>query len=224
MPSDSGSIGDIHLDALLPNDKAARSFAKDIHSGIGYGLTMWRHQATLTGVVINSLVATGGILNSPPLAPNIINSPFLASKTDKAQKKLISAIASSIETSWIAFCASVKVPGLPWYPAFAAFPGPVAPPMPNVPSPFTSLTHARGLIAPGLMKPMIRAKLFPDTSADPVIDAVMAAFDLSVGLMLTSMTVKLVMGSGPVPSFAPPYVPVGPVVGGVGNMMPGGFA
>ena len=74
------------------------------------------------------------------------------------------------------------------------------------------------------MKPMIRAKLFPDTSADPVIDAVMAAFDLSVGLMLTSMTVKLVMGSGPVPSFAPPYVPVGPVVGGVGNMMPGGFA
>jgi hypothetical protein len=32
-----------------------------------------------------------------------------------------------------------------------------------------------------------------------------------------------VLGTGPVPTFAPPYVPVGPVVGGVGNMTPGGF-
>ena len=32
-----------------------------------------------------------------------------------------------------------------------------------------------------------------------------------------------VLGTGPVPTFAPPYVPVGPVVGGVGTMMPGGF-
>jgi hypothetical protein len=32
-----------------------------------------------------------------------------------------------------------------------------------------------------------------------------------------------VLGTGPVPTFAPPYVPVGPVVGGVANMTPGGF-
>jgi hypothetical protein len=33
--------------------------------------------------------------------------------------------------------------------------------------------------------------------------------------------VKLVLGSGPVPSFAPPYVPVGPVVGGTASSPPG---
>ena len=32
-----------------------------------------------------------------------------------------------------------------------------------------------------------------------------------------------VIGTGPVPTFAPPYVPGGPVVGGVGSMPPGGL-
>jgi hypothetical protein len=32
-----------------------------------------------------------------------------------------------------------------------------------------------------------------------------------------------VLGTGPVPTFAPPYVPVGPVVGGIANMPPGGL-
>ena len=35
--------------------------------------------------------------------------------------------------------------------------------------------------------------------------------------------VSLVMGMGPIPSFAPPYVPVGPVVGGSTLPTPGHF-
>jgi hypothetical protein len=38
-----------------------------------------------------------------------------------------------------------------------------------------------------------------------------------------STMVTQVMGTGPVPTFAPPYVPAGPVLGGVGTMPPGGF-
>jgi len=33
--------------------------------------------------------------------------------------------------------------------------------------------------------------------------------------------VKGVLGSGPVPTFAPPYVPVGPVLGGTAISPPG---
>ena len=38
-----------------------------------------------------------------------------------------------------------------------------------------------------------------------------------------STMVTQVTGTGPVPTFAPPYVPGGPVVGGTAIMSPGGF-
>jgi hypothetical protein len=54
---------------------------------------------------------------------------------------------------------------------------------------------------------------------DAVATAVAACFETWVmGTIVTN-----VMGSGPVPTFAPPYVPVGPVVGGTGTMIPGGL-
>jgi hypothetical protein len=49
------------------------------------------------------------------------------------------------------------------------------------------------------------------------------AFEQAFQMWKTSTMVTNVMGTGPVPSFAPPYVPVGAVVGGVGTMLPGGF-
>jgi len=39
--------------------------------------------------------------------------------------------------------------------------------------------------------------------------------------MLVVTMVKGVLGSGPVPTFAPPYVPVGPVLGGTAISPPG---
>ena len=35
--------------------------------------------------------------------------------------------------------------------------------------------------------------------------------------------VTQVIGTGPIPTFAPPYVPVGPVVGGTATSLPGGL-
>ena len=181
MPRGLESVGGVQISALLANDKASQKLALDIHGGSVFALQMWKLQATLTGVVINSVTASGGILNGPPLEPLIVNSPQLAARmVSKPERKLISAIASAIGTSWSAFCASVRVPGLPWYPAFAAFPGPVAPPMPNVPSPMFTLTHVRGLISPGAIRPMIRAALAPDTGSNALIDAVLSGFDLTI--------------------------------------------
>ncbi len=40
-------------------------------------------------------------------------------------------------------------------------------------------------------------------------------------MMLQTALVTNVQGTGPVPSFAPPYIPVGPVVGGLANSPPG---
>jgi hypothetical protein len=40
-------------------------------------------------------------------------------------------------------------------------------------------------------------------------------------IWIASQMVMLVMGKGPIPTFAPPFVPVGPVVGGDNIATPG---
>jgi len=56
-----------------------------------------------------------------------------------------------------------------------------------------------------------------------LFEAISDAFEKTYNLWKVSTMVTNVMGTGPVPTFAPPYVPVGPVVAGVGTMIPGGF-
>jgi len=46
----------------------------------------------------------------------------------------------------------------------------------------------------------------------PRLQAVVDAFDPTFGIWRASTMVS-VLGTGPVPTFGPPYVPVGPVVG-----------
>ena len=48
------------------------------------------------------------------------------------------------------------------------------------------------------------------------------AFDAAIPLWLDTMMVTQVQGSGPVPGFAPPDAPAGPVIGGTGAMQRGG--
>src|SRR3569623_1370390 len=56
-----------------------------------------------------------------------------------------------------------------------------------------------------------------------LFEAIADAFEKTYNLWKVSTLVTNVLGTGPVPTFAPPSVPVGPVVGGVGTMTPGGF-
>ena len=56
-----------------------------------------------------------------------------------------------------------------------------------------------------------------------LFESISDAFEKSYNLWKASTMVTNVLGTGPVPTFAPPYVPAGPVVGGVGTMTPGGF-
>lgn len=67
--------------------------------------------------------------------------------------------------------------------------------------------------------------LEPNASAEHrnVYESIAEAFEQAVQTWSVTSMVTNVLGTGPVPTFAPPYVPVGPVVGGVGNMTPGGF-
>jgi hypothetical protein len=218
-----------HFLAASPNKYHCQS-AKDISdkiekyidgicSAICSAWSQWQSAATLVSVIINGPVAAMGQVVGPPLTPLILSS---APKETPQETKYSNAIAQTIGTGWLSYTASIKVPGLPWYPAFAAFPGPVAPPMPNTPVPVAALTQVTVSISKMALKAQMIAAL-----ADPEAFHHKELFDSIAEKCFqtwqTATQVTNVLGTGPVPSFAPPVAPAGPVVMGTGNMTPGGF-
>jgi hypothetical protein len=199
------------------------SFIDGICSAICSAWSQWQSLAVLTGVTVNGPIAAGGQVVGPPLYPLIMAS---APKSTPNELKYSNAIAQAVSNGWMTYTATIKVPGLPFYPAFAAFPAPVAPPMPNVPVPVVALTQVTVAVSKNMLKTQMIGNL-----ADPMalhhkelFDSVADAFEKCFQLWQTTTMVTNVLGTGAVPTFAPPVVPAGPVVGGVGNMTPGGFA
>jgi hypothetical protein len=133
------------------------------------------------------------------------------------------AIAAGVSNAWKNWQQSVFVPGLPWYPMFAAFPGPMAPPMPNIPTPVAALGQNAGALTGGSIKNGIVAKAAGVANAAVIADAIATGFSAAFLTWQVATMVKNVMGKGPVPSFAPPYVPTGPVVMGDTLPVPGAF-
>jgi hypothetical protein len=193
-----------------------------IVSAICSAWSQWQSAATLVGVIVNAVTAAGGQVVGPPMMPLIMSS---APKGTPMELKYSTTIATVIGNQWLAYTAAIKVPGMPWYPAFAAVPSPVAPPAPNVPCPVKAISTAAALVGKSTMKGMMIGQ-HGDPKAQwhkEIFDSVCDAFEKCHTIWEASTMVMNVLGTGPVPTFAPPYVPVGPVVGGVGNMTPGGF-
>lgn len=194
------------------------NYVNGMCQAINQALETWRLSAYLEGVRIMGPIATGGKLRSVPLDPLIMQ------RAPAGWDVYNRAIAAGVHNQFTSFANEVTVPGLPWYPAFAAFPMPVAPPMPNVPCPLMSIAAvgARHL-KEGSITDMIYNKMPNPKPACAKEVAIAIAFGIEKAAFawLSSQMVKNVMGKGPVPSFAPPYVPVGPVVGGDNIAAPG---
>lgn len=197
------------------------AFIEQISKAICSAWGTWQSSATIVGVIINGVTAVGGTVIGPPWEPLILaQSPA----SPPAGLLLSRSIAAALGSAWLKFTASMKVPGLPWYPAFAAIPMPVAPPTPNIPTPIATLTMDSSAVSKSVLKSAMITKHPGASSIDQnLYDAVADAFEKAVQVWKATTMVTNVLGTGPVPGFAPPYVPVGTVVGGVGIMPPGGF-
>jgi hypothetical protein len=197
------------------------AFFETICRAIKHGFSFWRTQARISGVRIMGASAIGGKIEGPPLDELMRSSPgFLQLQGWSAA--LRDGVAGGFAETWRIFSQTSSVPGLPWYPAFVAWPGPAAPPTPNVPTPMAALQQDIRLIQPARIKSVMLQKATPGTPyADAVFTSVSEPLSASLALWRMSQMVTLVMGKGPVPSFAPPYVPVGPVVGGDNLAIPG---
>jgi hypothetical protein len=195
---------------------------------VGHGT--WRLQARFKNIMINGLTAIGtpGCLDGPALESLIKAAPGVAGEQG-ASADLRNAVAKGVSKCFAQWQSMVTVPGLPWYPMFVAFPGPMAPPTPNVPTPLIACPSglaSKIMTAPPLKQEIVAA--LPAALRVPQVEACVGTMAQSLALYFTSwlpmQMVTNVLGKGPVPSFAPPYVPVGTVVGGSIISSPGHLA
>jgi hypothetical protein len=218
----TASANKYHTDTQKKINDVIGKYLDGICTAICSAWSQWQSMATLVGVVVNAVTAVGGQVVGPPLTPLILAS---GPKSTPQEMKYTNTIATVIGTSWLAYTAGIKVKGMPWYPAFAAFPSPVAPPTPNIPCPLIAISSAASAVGASAMKGQMISQ-FGDPQAQwhkEIFDAVTDAFEKCHKIWEPSTMVTNVLGTGPIPTYAPPYVPVGPVVGGVGTMPPGGF-
>jgi hypothetical protein len=134
--------------------------------------------------------------------------------------------AGSLAGAWKAWQDNVTIPGLAWYPAFASFPGPQAPPTPGITTPLITLVSSKQSeltssqrLAGRIFEQLNGAQIPPDVRVE--IERFSKRASGSFLTWLTGNQVVGVQGQGPVPTFAPPSVPTGPVVGGSVIPVPG---
>jgi hypothetical protein len=217
------SMNKYHTDAQKMLIAKVGAFIDGTCSAICQAWSTWQSSATMTGIIVNAITATGGQIIGPPLTPIILAS---GPKSSQANLRYTNVIASVIGTAWQTFTATVKIPGLPLYPAFALFPGPMAPPTPNVPVPFAALTQVPVSISATMLKSQMVAQLGDPTAPfmGQLFECISDAFEKTYNMWKLSTMVTNVLGTGAIPTFIPPLFPPGPVVMGMATMAPGGFA
>ncbi|MDN3722343.1 hypothetical protein QW131_31845 [Roseibium salinum] len=199
-----------------------------IKPAIKSAVDLWKSTAHFTDLKIMAVSAIGtpGCLDGMSLEPHIRSHAKIQALTGPA-REMANGIAEAFSDSFYLWQDAVTVPGLPWYPAFAAYPGPAAPPMPNVPAPLVTCVSSKSskLVLPSELASTITQALPASLSSKTdFINRVAGGLAISATTWLASAQVMLVMGFGPVPSFAPPYVPVGPVINGTNIAAPGHLA
>lgn len=212
-----------HVDAAKNISEKFETYIDGIIAALGGAVDQWQKMATIVNVKVNAVTALGnaGCLKGPPMEQLILkDAPMKTAQEQKYSK----AIAKAVGKCWDTWAKDVQIPGLPWYPAFAAFPGPMAPPMPNIPVPL--------LICPSSSLAEMTPKKLEDAMVKALNDKkaqhhelLFRALGVGIGTIflawLGSTMVTNVLGQGPIPTFAPPVVPVGPVVNGMATGAPG---
>lgn len=187
-------------------------------------INLWGVQVKIINAKINavSVIAAPGCMSSPTIKNNIKNFMILKQVPDK----IAAGFAKGISGQWEKWQNKVTIPGLPLYPAFAAFPGPLAPPIPGIPFPLSAFKSSglSQLTSHTKIKRAIKAGLGSEANspgAEKYLDQFSSKFAVRFLIWISKVKVKNLMGSGPVPTFAPPYIPVGPVVNGKIHPVPG---
>jgi hypothetical protein len=139
----------------------------------------------------------------------------------KVPQEIARPLATELAAAWNAWAAGfqIQIPGA--YPTFAAFPGPIAPPTPAMPVGLAQGTSPgegslKAAVLTAKLAPLLRrhSKSIREGSPDGAVKDLTGWIESSFQEWKNVVKLVGVMGSGRVATFAPPYVPVGPVVAG----------
>ena len=221
----AASTNKLHVDAAKDIGGSMKSFCHDMLGGFKKALDLWRAQAKFQNLRIMAVSAIGspGCLSGSSIESNIKN--FSLPTASGNEKKWRDAVAKGLADSFKSWQDGVMIPGLPFYPAFAAFPGPYGPPMPNVPFPLiTCPSSGLAKMTPATLKQAMCSNFSlddPDDQFGALAQAIGTAVAAAFLAWLPMQQIMMVMGKGSIPTFAPPWVPVGPVIAGDNIATPG---
>ena len=204
------------IDVTVAGPPTAQWLA-DWKEGARRGVRSWLAGSRVRGGVVDGHVArlTAGSLGSDAPLHAVMLATLLVQGVPAA---VAAAVSSALDEAWARWFAGYHAV-LMYDPSFDAFPGPVHPPAPNIiPVPLLAppggSDAAQALAAPGLevrIREELRALAGGLTEAVRQFAIWFAGrFDAWAGTAVLAE----VMASGPVPTFAPPYIPFGPVIHG----------
>ncbi len=217
------STNKYHVDAAKTIGDQFKEYIEGVMDAISDAVDKWMKMAMITTVLINGpvgMLLPGGVVG-PPLMPFILAK---APKKTPMETKYSMAIANAVSQQWQIW--QMGLMGTLMYPAFAAFPGPMAPPTPNIPLPLITFSSPgeAALSAEALKGMMVSYLADPAANhAMDLFDALSKAFNTLFQIFKASTMIQNVLGMGPIPTFVPPFVPVGPVVAGWVIPKPGVF-
>ena len=195
------------------------SIAKLSREAFRDAVNEWIGKARIRG---GQIKGPDAILTAGSLISDVnIESIMLQKLGAQVPTEIARALAKELAAAWNGWAAGFQVQLRGAYPSFAAFPGPKAPPTSAQPVALTQGVSAgeaslkasalAAKLGPALKSQALKSRGgSPDEAIKSLTEWVESSFQEWKGL------VKLtgVVGRGNVPTFAPPYVPVGPVVMG----------
>jgi hypothetical protein len=190
--------------------------AANIIRGTKDALAQWCRAVRFQGIIINGATAIGqpGCMVGPRL-DSLMAAPLAMLQGD--DKAAASIVARTVSDAFDRWRQSVTVPSLMWYPTFAAYPGPVAPPTPNQPCKLSTMTSAGAIeIANAIMleRAMVAAAgPMPGARTAAILKKVAGPLASEFSMFINSKTVMHVLGQGTVQGFSPIGPVGGPVIG-----------
>jgi len=214
----AASANKYHTDTQKMHIGKIGKFIDDTCSAICSAWSQWQSLASFSGFVVTGPVVTVGMLMGPPLQPLILAGG--APMSTPNEMKYTNVISQVISTAWNAWSLMVKCPGLPFYPAYAALPTPVAPPMPNVPFPLGQFVLGDPLVGTDMLKMQMVGQLGDPNApfASQLFEAISNGFEQCYNIWKMSTLVTNVMAT------ATGGTPVSPLPAvGTAIMPPGGL-
>ncbi|MEX2302218.1 MAG: hypothetical protein WD733_14860 [Bryobacterales bacterium] len=211
-----------------PNETNWDAIAKAACEAFRGGVNEWIGRAQIQGGRVigpNAELTPGSLISAVNFEPLMIEAMTKAN----VPSDIARAFAGELWGAWKEWAEGFRMllPGM--YPQLAAFPGPMAPPIPGrgtFPLSQGSSTGEQRL-HPGMLSMKLTAALRlhvkAGSGAKEAIEQVVKWIDSSFQewKLMAQVNGSAARGRGPVPNFAPPYVPVGPVIMGDNLPVPG---